>query len=273
MSKLLLVIFPYSAIFCVLLCNDRISVTLYCIKKQTSRQNMLKKQPQKRAQRAFKPNGNSWELPQNNDLCSIPWCLLVGILVCPITSLTQTTRLCVSLTAQVVWQTILKDSTRKHVNVSTINAYSWMKEFLVTSWDGQQNAVMHGMFTVNISRISYIIKILSIHTYQQELSSGLLFNKQNIKKHRYKTWINELLSQAHSFYRAEGFPQDDARPTGSHPSQLHSSSPWFLRDVEVMTCKNSSRWMLVSNSKSLTAFEDTAGIQKSNKKWTNIELL
>lgn len=68
------------------------------------------------------------------------------MLVCPITSLTQTTRVC--FTAH-VWQLILRD-VRKHVNVITINAYSWMEAFQETTCHGQQKAVMHRMFSVNI---------------------------------------------------------------------------------------------------------------------------
>ena len=68
---------------------------------------------------------------------------------------------------------------------------------------------MHEMFTVNIEYPTLSKSYQSIHINKSS-QVGFRLTK-NIKKTRYKTWINELLSQAHSFYRAEGFPQDDAR--------------------------------------------------------------
>ena len=103
----------------------------------------------------------------------------------------------------------------KHVNVITINTYSWMEEFQETSWDGQQNTVMHRMFGVNIELypIQYQKSDNLINPYPYQRDSGssqvdcFLTKTYNINtKHGSK----ELLSQAlHSFFTGpkEGFPR------------------------------------------------------------------
>ena len=168
-------------------------------------------------------------------------------LVRPITSLTQTTRVC--FTAH-VWQLIVRDL-RKHVNVITINAYSWMEAFQETSWDGQQNAVMHRMFSVNIEL--YPIRSQKsdnlINPYYQRASGSsqvdfcLTTKRYNINtKHE----SNELKKAKHftAFLQGGWISTEDSNVgvLSSSGSILHNCRGClfcrgFLRDVEVMTYK------------------------------------